>query len=289
MASTKALGDEPIVFFTQDGKEVFLPVSDIYFENGVAASRSDTISVGLAEWLAYLVAQGRLVPAPTLAPGPAMVFSAAVAGSSGNNIVVEVTANGPTKVDIRVTETDLYDDLTLDSTSPNYLPTVVGVTGQPGTRGTRPGLVRVQPITGNPPDPAKGAAVSVLPVDNHTPTWTIAGVAQGTTSFTLEARGPDSDVGEWTIEVTDVQPGTGRKKFTLKIAWTNRVTVSAADLTVNPATSASKLYPLAFAVAITKPAGSTELKLPSLGSFNLGGGAEPAESTKAKATLLANA
>ncbi|MBK8211893.1 MAG: hypothetical protein IPK78_20065 [Rhodospirillales bacterium] len=135
----------------------------------------------------------------------------------------------------------------------------------------------------------------MLPVANHTPTWTVAGVAAGTTSFTLEARGPGSDLGQpphqpkWTIKVDDVvQPPTGKKTFTLKVEWTNTVTVEAGDLGVDPDTSGSKLFPLAFATTITKPDG-TNLKLPRPGAVTLRGGAEAAEATKAKATLLANA
>jgi len=290
MARATAVGDAPVVFFTGAGQQLFLPLSDIEFEGDVAHSKSDT-SDALLKWLKYLVTQGRLVAAPTPAPGAAMVFTARSAGSTGNNIVVKVTANSATSVDVTVTETDLYEGLTLDSASPDYLPTVIGVSGTPGTTGTRPGLVRVKPLAATPPDPEEVDAEPVLPVVGHIPTWTVAaaGAAPAPTSFTLEARDAGSDAGVWAIRVTDVEPaGAGRATFTLEVKWTKTVTIEAADLAVDPSDSASKLFPLAFAVTITRPAGSASLLLPRPGSVNLRGGAEVARATKAEATLLAS-
>jgi hypothetical protein len=295
MAKSAAVGDGPVVFFTDQGQQVFLPLSDIHFDGDVVGSDTEPSSATdpLGKWLRYLVAQGRLVPGPTPAPGPAMVFTAVGAGSAGNNIVVTVTANGATKVDITVTETDTYEGLTVDTALPSSLDKVLGTTAA-GSVGTQPGLVRVQPIVGRPPDPAPVVMTS------QAPPWDVVD-AGGNTSFTLEPRGPGSDVAQqagtppyepkWTIEVAKVvqPPGGAAKTFTLKVAWTNTVTVGAADLTVDPTDPASKLVPLAFAVTITKPNGSAGLTLPRLGSATLRGGAEPAPATKARATLLANA
>jgi hypothetical protein len=293
MARTEAIGDEPIAFFTDDGQQVFLPVDDIFFDSGAVGSKTKPSlpSSPLGLWLKYLVAQGRLAPAPTPAPGPAMVFTAVSAGSTGKNIVVTVTANGPTQVDIKVVATDTYEGLTLDSTSPNYLPKVLG-DGTQAKPGIRPGLVGVKPITGTPPDPEEG----VIKVAASTTPITVPGPGAAA-SFILEPRRLGSDAAgsqsgqpKWTIEVSDLQPAAAGKTFTLKVAWTNTVTVGDADLSVAADTSGSKLFPLAFAVTIAKPDGSTSLALPRPGlPVTLLGGAEAADPKKAKATLQVKA
>jgi hypothetical protein len=291
MARTQAIGDGPIVFF-DDGRQVFLPVDDVYFD-GVAVGATSEASAGMTRWLEYLVAQKRLSPSPTPSPGAAMLLTAAAEGSNGNNIEVRVSANGAAKVDISVTETAIYEGLSLDPNSPDYPPKVLGEAGAPGTRGKRPGLVRVQPITGGaPPDPAEGTVDMESPVVDHTPTWKVPAAAGGGDSFTLVARGPGSDTAQaphqpkWRVQIADVVRAAGGTTFTLEVVWSNTVTVDQADLAVDPP---SKLDPLAFAVAVTKPDGSSRLRLPRTGSVSLRGGAEPRDAVKAKATLLASA
>ncbi|MBK8211894.1 MAG: hypothetical protein IPK78_20070 [Rhodospirillales bacterium] len=64
MARTEAVGDEPIVFFTGDGRQIFLPVDDIFFDGAAVGSKTEPSSPSdpLGKWLKYLVAQGRLPP-----------------------------------------------------------------------------------------------------------------------------------------------------------------------------------------------------------------------------------
>ena len=287
MARTTAVGDEPVVFFTDSGQHLFLPLSDIEFDGAVPQSKTHT-SASLGNWLKYLVAQGRLAAGPTPALPDAIVFEAPDEGSTGNNILVKVAANTPTSVYITVTETDLYEGLTLDPASDFYLPKIIGASGVAPSTKSRLGLVRVKTIDPGAPDPAEGPA---QPVAGTIPSWTIAGAGGATDpSFTLEARAAGSEAGGWVIEVSDVkQAGGARATFTLEVTWTKTVILAEADLTILPSEPASPLFPLAFAVTIKRPAGASALKLPRPGSVTLQGGAENAPATTATATLSASA
>jgi hypothetical protein len=198
-----------------------------------------------------------------------------------------VTPNG-TNVDIKVTETNKYTGLTLAD-----LPTVLGVAGATAA-GSGPGLVRFVSSVGPAVDPAAVAADPVaaadLPVAGGPERWTIKGptAASATTSFTLEARGPGSDLGTMTISVADVVGPAGAKRFTLNVEWTSTITaVTVTDLAVPITDLASKPRRLAFAVLVSEPTGGGGYALPRPGTVTLRGGAPPLLATQASATLLA--
>jgi hypothetical protein len=282
MAQRAAVGNGPVAYFTDDGQRVLVPLSEIYFDGDAIKTRTAASAPSsLDNWLKYLVAQRRLVPGAAPAPGSAMVLTAAAPGSTGNSIVVTVTPNG-TNVDITVTETNKYTGLSLAD-----LPTVLGVAGATAP-GSKPGLVRVVSSTGAAVDPAEVAADPVTPVAGVLPRWTIEGSTAGTTSFTLEARGPGSDLGTMTISVADVVGPAGAKRFTLNVKWTSTITaVTVSDLAVPITDAASKPRRLAFAVLISEPAGGGGYALPRPGTVTLRGGTPPLPATQAKATLLA--
>ncbi len=273
MTQIAAVGDGPIVFVTDAGQQLSLPLAEIFFDGNGVNSSNPEVTGAFQDWLKYLVAQGRLGPGKVPAPGIAMVFTAVAPGSTGNNIVVTVAQNtDPAKVDVTVTETDTYEGLTLGS-----LPNVIG--GTSGPPGTRPSLVRAQ-VAPSAPDPIAGSAVLVAAT--NPPNWTVAGPVTGgnpTTSFTLVAARTGSAPTEWTIAVSNVQqPATGSKTFTLTVTWTKKVTAVSGLGDLNPQ--------LGFAVTVSAPDG---YKRPKPGSINLAGGTEPTAATPARATLPASA
>jgi hypothetical protein len=282
MTQITAVGDGPIIYFTDKGTQVLLPLSAILFE-GNAIKTKPAAAPELQKWLDYLVDRGRISRGTAPTPEDAMVFTAAAAGSAGNDIAVRVATNlaDSTKLDITATKTDVYEKLTVATIS-----AVLGSSGAGGTAGTRPGMVRVQSIATGSPDPAEGPASPVTPP--ATPVaWTVPSAADATKpSFVLEARDPASDKG--TMKITVSKVGTaGPKTFTLTVSWSSTATVGAGDLTLLPTDPASKFAALAFAVTVSKPP-ATALKLPRLGTFPLSGGAEPAVAKSAAATVQAS-
>jgi hypothetical protein len=282
MAQRVAVGNGPVAYFTDDGQRVLLPLSEIYFDgNDVKTRTTAPAPASLANWLKYLVAQGRLVPGAAPIPGSAMVLTAAAAGATGNSIVVRVKPNSAddTKIDITVTETNKYTNLTVAS-----LPTVLGIAGATAA-GSNPGLVRFQEPAagaGTPPDPAEGPASIVSPA-GALPAWKIVGPlpASTTTSFILEARGAGSEKGTMTISVANVVGPTGAKTFTLNVVWTKTITIAVvADLT-------TAVTDLAYAVRVSEPTGGGGYQLPREGTITLRGGAPPVQAAQATATLLA--
>src|SRR5437763_786602 len=118
MPQIPAVGEGPITFTDPAaGTLTSIPLSSVYFDGDVVKTNPPTTAGSdLDKWLQYLASEGRLAPSKTAPPLPvaAMVFTAAAPGSQGNNITVTVAPNtDPTKVDITVSETDTYTDLTV--------------------------------------------------------------------------------------------------------------------------------------------------------------------------------
>jgi len=282
MSKTTALGTGPIVFSTDDGAQIEVPLSAIYFESNRVGTYRSPASPRLTKWLEFLASRGRLVPTATPPPPAAIVVTAVAAGYAGNNIAVTVTPKAdPTKVDVTATETDKYERLTLET-----LNAQLGVTG--GEAGSRPGLLRVKtnPKTADPvaaldiaaTPPAAGATL---------PTWTAAG-AGAAVAFTLEPRRPGTaalfDAGDIDVSVSDVTPPPGGGAvggtFTLTVTWSRKATnVTAGNV-------AAKLADLGYVVTVDPPDGG--FKLPRPGTVSLAGGSEPTAAVAAKANVLAN-
>jgi hypothetical protein len=276
---TPAVGEGPVAFIDDQGKQLSIPLTAIYFENGVVQSKVS--AGGLQEWLNYLVLQGQLAPGPTPTADSAMTFTAATAGAMGNDINVEVREIGTDTVEIKVVENHVYEDLTFDSTSDNSVGTVLDSSG---------GLVWAKEVTATDTDvPASGLVAPTTPGTDTVPaTWEIksppaAGVS--TKLAILEARSLGSEKGSMTIFVDNVDEDA--KTFTLKVEWEITSTVVPADLV-----AADPLPDLKFAVTVDPPIPRGPLHFPRPGQFRLEGGAElvPARpAKKASVTLLADA
>lgn len=277
MARAATIGSGPIAFFTSDGQQVSIPLSDIVFDGDTPTSMSFSLA-GLNEWLAYLFAQRRIARAPAPPPGAAMIVKAAVAGSTGNNIVVTATKRPgeAAKIDVTVSETDIYDGLTLDSHSDNYIVNVLGGTSAVDASpvlGTRPGLVRVKSLGG---EPSAGSTINVTGGDP----WTIG--SADSTWFTLQPRPGGGTGGSWALSVKNRQQVSGGSStFTLVVQWTRTVTIAKPDDLGQLGAS------LSFVVTILQPDGG--YKLPALGGVTLRGGAEAVGAAQAMAVFPASA
>lgn len=266
---TPAVGDGPVVFFTEQGQQLSIPLSAIYFENDAVQSR--VTANGLQEWLNYLVLQGQLTPGRTPVAKRALTFKAATAGPAGNEIKVDVREIGAEAVEIKVTEAQAYKNLTFDS--------VLEVLG------SAEGLVRATAVTATGADvPAEGL---VAPTQVGTAAaraiWEIEALPAGSAKgATLEARSLGSEKGAMTVLVEDVDPVA--KTFTLNFEWVGTLNVVPADLSDVP-----PLADLMFAVTVDSPSPGTVLHLPRPGHVSLEGGAERIPSVpakKASVTLL---
>ena len=288
MAQSTALGDGPVDFTTDEGQQVSIPLGAIFFDSGQVKSRIYS-SDSLTHWLEYLVATGRLSPAPAPPAGNAMTVTAALTGRVGNTITVTVAPNNTdrTQVDITIVEADSYPLVTLNSAAASFVSTILGTSAAPGAT---PGIVRVKSIATAPVDPVNGPATAVTPVTGN-PSWTILGPVPtappgpAPVTFTVEARTANATAGRTTVTVSNVQPAAGGATFALDVVWTNTVTIGPSDLLAANATAlATKLGTLAFAVTI-----ATITSLPAPGTYHLGGGAEAATATSATATIPASA
>jgi hypothetical protein len=288
MPQVAAVGDGPIVYLSDAGQEVFLPLSDIVFDaTGTAKSKTMTTTPpALARWLAFLVAQGRLSPEPVAAAGDAVTITASTPGAAGNNIVVTVVPAGAGLVDVTVTETDTYRGLTLA--------TIGGLLGFGTTPGSKPGmLLLTQAVANNAPDPAEGTVAEVTPPTDP-PTWKVVGptAAGPTASFTLKPRGTGSDKGTTTVTISAVkpattQPVTAATTFTLEVVWTRTVTGVGAAGVDTLAHIGTTFRDVEFVARAGEPSPGAGGKVPRPGTVQLTGGAEAQSATPATATLLA--
>lgn len=288
MTHTHARGDGPIVFFTDKGTRLEVPLSAIYFDGTTVGTEVTPVPTGFNEWIAFLASRGSLVSSPVSRPAAALKVSAVTPGAFGNQIKVIVAPRAASGVvDVTATETNRYDDLTLASLTDRLGSSATG-------RGSEPGLLWVKD---NPP--AAAAAVPVAsPATGIAPTpptppatlssWTIASTGGATPDVvTLEPRtdSPAFDEPDFTVvavsNVVAPAPGaTTGPSFTLTVTWSRTVTdVSLANI-------AAKLADLGYLVAFTAPAGG--FLLPRPGTYVLMGGAEPAPANPASTIILAN-
>lgn len=279
MPELKVVGEGPIVFFTAAGQQRAIPLSAITIDGTtVKVDGVRPTDTGLEKWLLYLIAQGRLTAAAEPAAPAAMLVTAAVPGAAGNNVVVKVTANAvdATKLDVEVTETDVYERLVAhDPTAERYVTTVLG--DNANVRGTRPGLVRVDAAT---PVAAPIARDATADGGGNQPMFKLARDAAGAVAFRLEARAADAEAppGLWRITVGALD--AAEQTFTLTVVWTKTVTVGPA------ASQLGDLAKLGFGARFAG-VGTSPLKLPALGATALTGGAQATDAKSATATLRA--
>jgi hypothetical protein len=281
MAKTGAIGDGPIVFFTDAGGQVQVPLSDIFFNNGVVGtSRTDLSSPRFDNWIKFLASRGRIVASDTPQPVRVLDVTATDPGRSGNNIQLTVTPTlDSSRVDVTVTETDRYPGLTLET-----IAVLLGVKN--GVSGTAPGLLRCA----TDPTASVSPAPKMAPVDIHKPVASAYTAAEltiegGGKKVTLEPRrsSVDFDTGERRLTVSDLQPPTDATVFTLTFTWTKTIpNLLKADIP-------SKLAPLGYLVAFKADGGASVSKLPVPGTVKLSGGTPDVVAQKASASVLADA
>ena len=277
------MGSGPVVFCTDDGKQIQVPLSLIYFENGaVGTSRpNDASSANLLGWLQYLASRGRIVPGATSPAKTALVFKATDPGAYGNNITITaaavVPATTPRRIDLTVALTDRYPNLKLADLA--HLDDLMGTAA---ARGSKPGLLRVKPplpanavlpTAGEKPEADRTPVAGVTPPAN----WTLSGT--GADALVLEPSMPGDPFDEGTT-VVRVEAGAAANSVTLVVTWFATVRNLAA--TDNFAT---KLDPFRLLVKLgdTPADGFT---LPGDGTVSLSGGSDRADAVAATATLL---
>ena len=230
MVNIPVLGGSPVAFTDTNGNQREISLSQLYFgSEGINATNWSpyySYKPIVDPWLAYLVAQGMLVPGTQPAGKPALIISAREAGAAGN--AVSVTFANPipnadpkaATVDVTVSARQSWSLLTAES-----LETALG-TG-PGT-GSQPGLVFL-----SGPAPAAGT----MPVEGTVPAAgnpaEFAIPKQGGTAFTLEALfNSDEDAADAALlAVTVAHVDATRGFFSLIVDWTkSKQAVSLDDL-----------------------------------------------------------
>jgi hypothetical protein len=272
------IGSGPIGFTDTNGKQQSIPLSLLYFDNGVIKAEKWPLypanTAVVDALLKNLVAGGFLKTAPASPPKPAIVLKAAIPGAKGNtiqvtfsNIVAGATPPASTTFDAEIAAKATYSGLSFDPASPFFIGKVLGVGT---TSGTSPGLVRVKepaPSTAVPPalttsKPLTGggaSAKSSLSVD---------GDPSGT-AFTLEAWKDGVDGDNIKISIPDVNSGAKTKTFTLVVEWT-QPKISPIALT----DLQSNLQGNKFVIEVSKPEGAADFGIPDPGTIALSGGVD---------------
>ena len=181
---------------------------------------------------------------PTSTATVAMIFTAADAGSAGNNIVVSINVHqgadlAHSTYDVTVTETDTYTNLNMS--------TIESVLGSDTVKGSSPGLVRVQHqglTQALPPSGTfqltGGAANAPASVKISQPGTTLA--------LTLLAKKNGVDGARTSVQIV-TSPAGG--SFNLTATWTKTV------LGVTVANTQAALAALNYEVTVAPPAGGS--------------------------------
>jgi hypothetical protein len=270
------LGSGPIGFTDTKGKQQSIPLSLLYFDNGlVKADKWPPYSANTAvvdALLKSLVEGEFLKPAPAPPPKPAIILKAAIPGVKGNTIqvtfsnIVAGATPATTTFEAEITAKATYSALSFDPNSPSFIGTVLGVEAF----GTSSGLVRVKkpaPTTAVPPKvittakPLTGGGASrksSLLIDEN----------PSGTAFTLEAwkAGVEGD----NIKITIPDVNLEAKTFTLVVEWTQ-----AKIISITLASLQSALQGEQFVIKeVLKPEGAADFGIPALGTIVLSGGAD---------------
>ena len=266
-----------MVFLTAEGVQIEVPMSSIYFDDGVLGTSrpADASSTNLLYWLRYQASLGRIVAAPEPPTPPAFVVEAAMAGAYGNKIEITTgPAATPTtadSVDVKVSATDRYPDVKVADLA-GLLGTAAGAGA--ALDGTQPGLLHVSDNPANASDPDTG----IVAEDSAGGTWELTGSGAAAVTLAPRISGAEFDAGDVLVRVDAGEaPGT----FTLVVTWSATVDdVVVADFS----TAFSPKFD--FLVTIGRADGGP-FRLPRAGSSFLAGGREPADAIAARATVLA--
>jgi hypothetical protein len=280
------IGNGPIGFTDENGKQQSIPLSLLCFEDGLVKADKwklyDDNKQVVDALLKSLVAGEFLKPAPTPPPKPAIALKAARPGTEGNTIQVtfSYTPTDPTKTsfDAEITAKATYSGLSFDPGSPSFVGTVLGIGGKAGTS---PGLVQVKEtpptatlpkiITNSKPLMGGGAsAQSLLPID---------GDPSGT-AFILEAWKKGVDGNNIKITIPNVDPVA--ETFTLVVEWAQSkiISITLADLPL-------KLAGNEFVIQVSKPENG-DFGIPAPGRIILNGGSDAQAPSPAKAVAFSS-
>jgi len=231
-------------------------------------------------WLQYLSKVGELTPGLAAAPTPAMVITAADPGQSGNNIQVTFSNVTPdpsnpgdptkTKFDAIVVETDPYPGLSFDSTSRNFIKTVLGTET---VTGSQPGLIHILDAD-NPIQPMPGIYSLAGGSATAQATATVNGNPTGM-AFNLHAKKIGADGNKTTVTISAVDP-VG-KTFSLVAVWSSQPITGMTLATVQ-----AQLTQSGYEISVTAPAAG--FAIPAAGVVGLAGGANPSPASAASAS-----
>jgi hypothetical protein len=293
MANTPTvLGNGPFEYTDPtSGKQVSIPLSALFFD----PSNNNQLSINSTQWtpavpafvaklLGNLAQQQIIVPVPVASPKPAMVITAKDPGSAGNNIQVVIAIASPNidptqvKFSVTVTETESYKRLSLNSTSNNYIETILG---SDTVQSQSPGLVHVLHASlGATGTPATATPFKAASTNAKAQSDVKTADATPKTLFTLEAKKKGKD-GELT-SVISIGPNAGDPTtFDLSVQWTKQATnLTLANVQGN---TAAALY---YEVAVSAPP-SGIFSIPAAGTVQLTGGTNGTSATAASAVIFA--
>jgi len=271
------IGNGPIGFTDTNGKQQSIPLSLLYFDNGVVKANKwglyeDNKAV-VDALLKSQVAGEFLKPAPASPPKPAMILKAAIPGAKGNtiqvtfsNIVAGATPPASSTFDAEITAKATYAGLSFEPESPSFIGKVLGVGAKPGTS---PGLVRVK-------EPAPSAAIQPKAFTTSKKLTDGGGSPKFSLSVDTETTGKTLDLEAWkdgaagdNIQVSIPAVNPGAKTFTLVVEWT-QPKITSIKLTDLPA--GVKLQGVDFVVEVSPPAGG--FGIPTPGTIALSGGVD---------------
>jgi hypothetical protein len=291
------IGSGPIGFTDNQGKQQFIPLSQLYFDDdgnvtvkaGVVGEKNQGAVNAL---LKNLVAGGFLKSAPTLPPKPAIVIKAAIPGAKGNTIQVtfskfsNIVADLPTAkttFDAEIIAKATYSNLSVDPSSTSFIGKVLGVGATPGIS---PGLVRVKaPASNTPIQQPKAITSTALSLQDSTETNYYHVVpSQGDSSkpaFTLEAwkEGVDGQNIKITL-IPDVN--STLQTFTLVVEWAQKISpIGLNNLPSKLAGDQDK----EFVIKVSPPEGES-FGIPAPGTIVLSGGADARDAVPAEKVVF---
>lgn len=271
MAQAAAILNTPIEI-TSNGKQVFLPASSIFFQDGLISAKGPIYTAYKSEFDALLkhqVKAGLIRQGPAPETKPAMLLKAKSAGSNGNSILLQFTnfdASTPAKFDTLVEESNVYIKLKPDD--------IQKTLGSTATNGARPGLVFV-PGAAPAANAVPAAGSYALKVGGGTSATVEIPLKAGSgTAFTLEAKGAGADGEATVVEIKDVDDAA--KTFTLLATWTKTVAGTAAT---------GLAAALAYELQVAPPDGAATVGTPVAGTIFLSGGANASDAAFATAAV----
>jgi hypothetical protein len=282
------IGSGPVSFTDTNGKQQSIPLSLLYFDNGVVkADRWPPYSANSAvvdSLIKSLVEGEFLKSAPAQPSKPALVLRSAIPGVKGNaiqvtfsNIVAGATPPTSTTFDAEIAAKATYVGLSGAPNSPAFVGRVLGVDVDPGTS---PGLVRVQKPSPTTVALPKAMTTTPLTSGDATTNSSLSVNGQAGVVFTLEAWTVGADGNNINITISDIDAVLNT--FTLTVEWTQAkiTSIKLADLP-------SKLVGTGFVIKeVLKPEGAADFGIPAPGTIALGGGIDATDALPAGAVAF---